>query len=402
MVFNSLPLLLFDLSYYISCYQYLEGGIMASTSIWEDSYLNQCDVAIIGGGFLGQWVAYYLKSKNPLLDVHLFEKDALSLGASTRNAGFSCFGTMGELMSDSEKTNYDKALQLVIQRYQGIKAIEHFCNEHTVAIDYEPIGGFEVLKQEEFDKLWPFMEQVNQNLKEALNLDSVFSISSLEAQKLPFEHNLKVISNPYEGGINSFKLLQGLKEVNQEYGVKMVYGLEAKEIHDGMIYLTNNVREVEIHAKHIIIATNAYSNILTKTQSVTPGRGQIFWMDGIDLPFRGTFHYDSGYYYFRTISDNQFLIGGARNLAMKQEETLRFGVNELIEKHILDFVHHTLNIKDFKIKKKWQGIMGFSHDKQPFIHPLKHLGEDVWHLHACNGMGVAMAPMIAQEFSEKF
>jgi gamma-glutamylputrescine oxidase len=375
---------------------------MAGTSIWEDSYLNYCDVAIIGGGFLGQWCAYYLALHHPNLNIHIYEKDAFSLGASTRNAGFSCFGTMGELISDSEKSSFDKALELLISRYKGLKAIEHFSNTHQVPIDYEAIGGYELLKKEEFDKVSAFIEQVNQALKDSLDIDLAFEVSNLDKTELPFDGSLHVIHNQYEGGLNSFKLLQGLKEINQSFGVKTIYGLEAKEVHDGMVYLTSSMRDMEIHAKHIIIATNAASNHLTKTQQVTPGRGQVFWMQGLHLPFKGTFHYDSGYYYFRTISDNQFLIGGARNLAMKHEETLRFGANEMIEKHIVDFVHHTLHIPEFKVEKKWQGIMGFSQDKLPFIHHLTHLGEHVWHLHACNGMGVAMAPTIAKEFTEKF
>lgn len=375
---------------------------MAGTSIWEDSYLNSCDVAIIGGGFLGQWCAYYLALHHPNLNIHIYEKDAFSLGASTRNAGFSCFGTMGELISDSEKSSFNDALTLLVQRFKGLKAIEHFSNNHQIPIDYEAIGGYELLKQDEFEKLASRIEQVNLMLKDSLDIDSCFEISSLKDKHLPFDSSLRLISNHHEGGLNSFKLLQGLREVNQSFGVKTIYGLEAKEVHDGMVYLTSPMREMELHAKHIIIATNAASNHLTKTQTVVPGRGQVFWMQGLNLPFRGTFHYDSGFYYFRTISDNQFLIGGARNLAMKHEETLRFGANEAIEKHILDFVHHTLHIKEFRVEKKWQGIMGFSHDKLPFIHQLNHLGPHVWHLHACNGMGVAMAPTIAKEFTETF
>lgn len=375
---------------------------MAGTSIWEESYLNHCDVAIIGGGFLGQWCAYYLSLKHPTLNIHLYEKDAFSLGASTRNAGFSCFGTLGELIADSEKSSFNEALNLLIKRYKGLEAIKHFCNTQKIAIDYEASGGFEILKKEEFEQVAGHIEHVNSVLKDTLSIDNTFNVAHLQKENLPFHSSLHLIKNLYEGGLNSFKLLQGLKEVNQSFGVKTIYGLDAKEIHDGMVYLTSPLREMETHAKHIIIATNASSNHLTHTQTVTPGRGQVFWCDNLDLPFKGTFHYDSGYYYFRTIGHHQLLIGGARNLAIKQEETLRFGVNEVIEKHILDFVHHTLNIPAFKIEKKWQGIMGFSHNKLPFIQNLRHLGEQVWHLHACNGMGVAMAPKIAQEFSEQF
>ena len=43
-----------------------------------------------------------------------------------------------------------------------------------------------------------------------------------------------------------------------------------------------------------------------------------------NLHFRGTFHLDKGYYYFRNI-DQRILFGGGRNLDFETEETTEFG-----------------------------------------------------------------------------
>ena len=45
----------------------------------------EVDVAIIGGGYTGLWTAYYLKQRQPDLDVAVFEAVTVGFGASGRN-----------------------------------------------------------------------------------------------------------------------------------------------------------------------------------------------------------------------------------------------------------------------------------------------------------------------------
>ena len=68
-------------------------------SIWEkESFYASQDVIIIGSGFVGLWSAYYLKKKDPDLKVTVIERGQIPTGASTRNAGFACFGSLSELV----------------------------------------------------------------------------------------------------------------------------------------------------------------------------------------------------------------------------------------------------------------------------------------------------------------
>src|SRR5207253_546226 len=46
------------------------------------------DVLIVGGGYTGMWSAYFLKERNPGLDVVLLEQDICGGGPSGRNGGF--------------------------------------------------------------------------------------------------------------------------------------------------------------------------------------------------------------------------------------------------------------------------------------------------------------------------
>ncbi|MFZ4545731.1 MAG: FAD-dependent oxidoreductase, partial [Saprospiraceae bacterium] len=68
-------------------------------SYWEyESFFKDMDVAILGSGIVGLSAAISLKEKNPMLKVALIERSFLPYGASTRNAGFACFGSISELL----------------------------------------------------------------------------------------------------------------------------------------------------------------------------------------------------------------------------------------------------------------------------------------------------------------
>lgn len=90
-------------------------------SIWElESFYAPQDVIIAGAGLGGLWSAYYLKKYAPELNILIVERSIAPTGASTRNAGFACFGSVTELLDDARTLGEDKMLELVDMRYQGL------------------------------------------------------------------------------------------------------------------------------------------------------------------------------------------------------------------------------------------------------------------------------------------
>src|ERR687897_1432594 len=57
---------------------------------------TKADVVILGGGYTGMWTAYFLKERQPDLDVVLLEADICGGGPSGRNGGF-CDGWGGPI-----------------------------------------------------------------------------------------------------------------------------------------------------------------------------------------------------------------------------------------------------------------------------------------------------------------
>ena len=73
-------------------------------SYWErETWFKDLDLAVIGSGIVGLTTAIYYKQKHPDKKVVVLEKGSLPKGASTKNAGFACFGSVSEILSDLNK-----------------------------------------------------------------------------------------------------------------------------------------------------------------------------------------------------------------------------------------------------------------------------------------------------------
>ncbi len=117
------------------------------------------------------------------------------------------------------------------------------------------------------------------------------------------------------------------------------------------------------------------------------------------LKLSGTFHFDEGFYYFRNVGD-RILLGGGRNVSFEAEETTSFDTTELIQKSLESFLNqYIIKSGEIKIEYKWSGIMAFSQDKKPCITEVE---PNVFSVICCNGMGVALSPIIAEKLVEKF
>ena len=75
---------------------------LPSISFWEQQWLKNTDILVIGSGIVGLQSARHLKLQWPHREVWVIDRAPVSLGASTRNAGFACFGSMGEILDDIE------------------------------------------------------------------------------------------------------------------------------------------------------------------------------------------------------------------------------------------------------------------------------------------------------------
>ena len=166
------------------------------------------------------------------------------------------------------------------------------------------------------------------------------------------------------------------------------------DINEGVVVKTN---QIEFVTKKIFIATNGFAKELLN-EEVQPARAQVLITKPIkNLPIKGTFHLEKGYYYFRNI-DNRILFGGGRNLDFKTEETLEFGETELIQNKLEEILKTTiLPNSDFEIEHRWSGIMGVGTQKKAIV---KQISNNVFCGVRLGGMGVAIGSLVGKELAD--
>ena len=364
-------------------------------SIWEqETFYRKRDIIIIGSGFSGLWAAISIKESYPDKSVLIIERSNIPLGASTRNAGFACFGSLTEIIADSKKMGWEKTLDLVKMRFDGLQKIRKYFKSNE--IDFELNGGYEILNS---DEPLSSIEEVNNRLKSITGLDKTYSLNQEKIKEFGLGRSQFLIENSCEGSLHSGKLLQKLLEKCHELKVEFLFGTEVKNTEERSdeveVYLSE---DISVKTEKLIYCTNAFSSKFLKHENIIPARGQILLTEPIEnLKLSGTFHYDEGFYYFRNLG-NRILLGGGRNQDFKTEETTAFETTEYLQQHLERFLKEVvLPDQDFKIALRWSGIMAMGDEKTPIV---KQLSEKQFCAVRLSGMGVALAPKIGEMVNE--
>jgi len=363
-------------------------------SYWEiKSWFTNIDFTIIGSGIVGLSTALALKEKYPMATITILEKGVLPQGASTKNAGFACFGSLTEILDDLQHHNEQEVYQLVEKRWNGL----HLLRQHLgdKAIDFKQFGAYELFTDhQEFEACFAKKETINQLLKPIFKSDVFSSVD----QKFNFSNIInKLVFNQFEGQIDTGKMMVSLTDLALQSGVKILNNITVEDFVD-------NGNDVEIKTNittfktgKLLVTTNGFANQLLK-EDVQPARAQILITKPIEnLAIRGTFHLDKGYYYFRNI-DNRILLGGGRNLDFKAEETTEFGMTNLVNDKLTALLQNTIlpNHK-FEIEQRWSGIMGVGFQKKPII---KQISDNVSCGVRLGGMGIAIGFLVGEELAD--
>ncbi|MCS3868845.1 glycine/D-amino acid oxidase-like deaminating enzyme [Chryseobacterium ginsenosidimutans] len=364
-------------------------------SVWElETFYRKRDIIIIGAGFTGLWSAISIKEKYPEKSVLVIERNSVPLGASTRNAGFACFGSLTEIIADSEKMGWEKTLDLVKMRFDGLQKIQiYFKNSE---IDFELNGGFEILND---DQPLQKIDEVNEKLKSITGIEKTYFLNQDKIKEFGLGKSEYLIENPCEGSLHSGKLLQKLLEKCNELKVEFLFGTEVENIVENVDEIEVQLSEnLSIKSSQIIHCTNAFASKFLEKEEIIPARGQIILTEPIeDLKLKGTFHYDEGFYYFRNLG-NRILLGGGRNQDFKTEETTAFETTEFLQNHLENFLKDViLPDQKFEISLRWSGIMAMGSEKTPIV---KQLSDKQFCAVRLSGMGVALAPKIGEIVAE--
>lgn len=356
-------------------------------SFWEYALINRkYDLIVVGAGLTGQSIAHFYKKEHPAARVLLLDRGFYPLGASTRNAGFACFGSVTEHMADLKIEDEAKIIDRIRRRIEGLNLLRNTLGDD--AIGFEPSGGCELFTNREvFEEAREFIPVCNRWLKSVSGADKVYEASEI--------NGYPGISIRLEGSLHPGKMMQRLQDLNTGLGIeyRWLSGVKKIDKEEGVVQLESGHT---LRAEKIALAVNSFTSSLMPEHKVEPGRGYVFVTAPLSsLQWKGVFHYDGGYVYFRNVGNNRLLLGGARNTDKGTEQTTEFGTNQSIKSHLCEFASEILKLeKDWSIEREWSGIMGFTETKSPI---LEMQSDKILLAAGLSGMGVALGMQLGRE-----
>ncbi len=374
---------------------------MFQLSFWEkQSYFAGIDVLVAGGGIVGLNAAISLKQKSPRLNVLVIDRGFLPYGASTRNAGFACFGSLTELMDDLTHSTEPEVFDLLLRRWNGLNRLRSLLKDANIG--YEGLGGYEVftaadkINYEQCIEKLPFF---NSKLQELTGHRDVYKMADEKIADFGFNGVQHLICNRYEGQIDTGKMMKALVSKARELGVEIINGIEIEKFNEEENSVVIQAKQgFDFKVKQVLITTNGFAQQLLPNLEVQPARAQVLITEPIEnLKIKGTFHYDKGYYYFRNVGD-RLLFGGGRNLNFEKEKTFEFGLTEEVQNKLDTLLREMIlpNI-NYKIEQRWSGIMGLGTSKTTIIKPIT---QKVFCAVRMGGMGIAIGSLVGEEAAE--
>ncbi|MFY0253933.1 NAD(P)/FAD-dependent oxidoreductase [Chitinophaga sp. 30R24] len=372
-------------------------------SYWEKQSLLQYDYIIVGSGIVGLSAAISIKDRAPQSRVMVLEREVLPTGASTKNAGFACVGSLTEILADMQTMPVEAVLNLVSLRMSGLQLLRKRLGDN--AIGYRENGSFELISSREEWALAQ-LKEVNDILG-ALIGGSQPAFVRADEYLVPFGFERRfvkaLVRNNFEGELHTGKMMRTLIDAAIGKGVEIKTGCPVSHIED--FHTTVNVivphhtlkEDIAFSARKVLVCTNAFARQLLPGEEVTPGRGQVLITEPVnDLPFKGVFHMEEGYYYFREL-DGRVLLGGGRQLDFAGETSTDFLFNDRIQ-HELEVLLGTVILpgRHINIADRWTGIMAFGANKQPIV---KAHTKNVLMGVRMGGMGVAIGSAIGDKLA---
>jgi glycine/D-amino acid oxidase-like deaminating enzyme len=365
-------------------------------SYWERSILLKTfDFIVLGAGIIGKQIAIKIKEKYPNARIALVDKYPIPYGASTRNAGFACFGSVSEILDDLKYSSKTDVIQLADKRRRGIQQlVEEF---GTDSIGYRSTGSYEIFDPNQSEDLHLALNNldfINSELGTITGLKNIFEIK--HNTKFNMNSLSTCIFNQFEGMLNSGMLNETISNKAHGLGIIPFYGYDVKSIEridNGYDLLNEN--NMQLTCKQLIVANNAFASQLLPELDVVPARGQIIITKPIEnLPFDGIFHSDKGYVYFRNI-DQRVLIGGGRNHFREEETTYNFEGSLVVKDFLINYLKNVvLPNREFEIDMHWSGLMAMGKVKLPIV---KRENENLLLCVRMSGMGVALGPILSDE-----
>jgi glycine/D-amino acid oxidase-like deaminating enzyme len=364
-------------------------------SFWEKYFIESpSDITIIGSGIVGLSTAISIKEIRPDISIKILERGNLPYGASTKNAGFACFGSVSELLDDINKMGEDVCMDIVKMRFRGLEKLKSRVG--LKSLEYQDNGGTELFRKKDEalkDLCISNINYCNQLMGDYLNISGCYEVKSNLSLSW---FDKRCIFNPYEGTINPVTMMENLKSKAVQLDISIIYGVHIVEI-DSQNHILKCHDHLTINYERLIVCNNGFASQLIPDLPVVPARNQVL-MTGIikDNPLVSAYHVDKGYIYFRQYQ-GRILLGGGRNINPEEETTSEFGNTSLIQNYLITILEEISPGASWHIEHWWSGILGVGDSKYPIV---RWVDEHILVGVRLGGMGVAIGSYLGYTLAD--
>lgn len=364
-------------------------------SYWErEQYLVGNTFVIVGAGLVGMSTALSLHARFPDEKITVLERGYLPTGASTKNAGFTCFGSPTELQDDFQHIPEDKVWETIALRLSGLELLKKRVGLSNM--QYRNCGSWDLIGHQEQDLDPNFIAELNAQFKMRFGLEEVYRKDPNFQAKFGFNGYKAAYFNAYEGAVDTGQMIAQLYQQCIAAGIQFLFATEVKDWLSSENEVCIETTHGPLVTQHLFLCTNGFAQAHFQDE-LRPARAQVVVTKPLDHRVNGTFHSDRGYYYFRDLGQ-RILLGGGRQLDFQTETSTTFEKNELIHAALLHKLkEEILPGQAFEIDYEWSGIMCVGAEKKPII---RSLNKNVHAGVRMGGMGVAIGSAVGAALSK--
>ena len=355
-------------------------------SYWETKgWLQDLDAVVVGGGLVGMSAALRLRERHSDWRILIVDRATVG-GATTRNAGFACFGSPSELLEDWHQLGAEDAVALVHMRWEGLQALRQAWGDE--ALGYRECGAVEAFcDPARFEACREALPMLNEALKDTLG--QVPFHPNVSGAEFGLNHLAGVIASPLEGAIDTSCLATVMRQQLHHDHIGLLTGHEVTNLKRGQGCWTVETTEGDIQAPHVLVANNGWASALLDLDVQTAPNTVLVSQPLPDLHLPSTVHHDRGYVYAREV-DGRVLIGGGRHWACPSEA-------ERVERLKAWAVEHMAGVSNFEVEFQWRGHLGVGASRGPLI---KDLGDGLFAGVRMGGMGVAIGTRVGRKLAD--
>jgi glycine/D-amino acid oxidase-like deaminating enzyme len=276
------------------------------------------DVAIVGAGFTGLWTAIALTDTDPSLRVAVLEMVRVGFGASGRNGGF-CEASLTHGLANGIKHFPDELDRLEREGIDNLNELIDFTRAHGIDCDLEETGVLALADQRyQIDEFKAWADEAAEHGEHLEFLDREAAQAEVHS---PLWHAALYRPPGRDILVDPVKLCRGIARVAHERGVAIHERTRVTDLRrraGGLLARTAD--GATISARHVVVATSAYSGWLERLSStfvpvydyalvsepLTPDqRAAIGWERR-----QGLSDSNNQFHYFRLTADDRILWGG--------------------------------------------------------------------------------------------